>query len=324
MSDIDEVRRRARISKIFINLQADKDESKKRRIEYITERDAKKASNDGLREDKAREVLRKVTSVQDDCVDHIIYQTTTMKDNLVEYIKQELGYDKGAKVEFYQLEEIVNEMSSCMKQIKRIANDKTILNKKNSNLRTIYESLFFDLINLDARFAVFAPAGAMTTSTIKQKIQRLPECFRADIEKTQKRLKKNPKADYLALYQVPEFEENNPHVAKAKELMQPVRKEIVKSITQMMKATKQLSEDIYNHFVEQLEVYKDKNGRVPDEKIKAIAALMKPAKNKLNELSRNVHICKKATWEGDIVENLLERLQLLDPRIEFEDLTNTI
>ena len=141
-----------------------------------------------------------------------------------------------------------------------------------------------------------------------------------DVEKTKRRLKKNENADYVALYQVVEQEEGNVRVAKSKELEKPLRQETSKTISKMIKIAEQLSKGIYDHLKTQIELYKEAKGKISDADMDDMIMATRRAKIKFEELANNRHIIKRSKWEGDVVQDLLDRLQLLDPRIEFKAL----
>lgn len=310
------------VTKMFRESQANELEGLKHRSEYLSKREQFMTSNDGERMVSALQILKDVSQVQTSCVDKINEEVKILKENLYNYIRTELGYDTRStkEIEFYELEQIINEALKVLKMMKKICNDKNIRSGIPANNHTNYEKLFDDLIMLDARFAVFAPIRSINRSTSQHEIKKLPAGILFDIEKTKKRLRKNEKADYVALYQVVE-QENNERVEKFDEMAKPVKKAVVNASTKMANVAEKLSDDIYKYFESQIEIYKDKNGKISDEKMSDIVMLIRANKNKLEELTNNKFVIRRAKWEGDLVADLIEKLQLLDPRIEFVDLS---
>lgn len=310
-------------SLLAMEIQENRDVSSKHRKAYLVEQKMQQESDDGKRVASALQILKDVNYTQNECMDKIEFQIRELKTNLYNLIVDELGYEERTikKIEFHELEQIINECLPALKMLKKVCAAKEVKERAPRTNHSVYELLFNDLIALDARFAVFAPARSINKNEFKSAFSKLPASLSLEIERVKKRLKKNEKADYVALYQVVEFEQPNSRVEKSTEMMKPLKKEVSSTISKMIKTAEQMKKDIYQYFVDQIEIYKDKNGKVCDEKMQDIIMVVRSAKNKLAEIVNNRYVIKKANWETDIVQDLLDELQLLDPRIEFVDLS---
>ncbi len=311
-------------SLLAMEIQENSDVSKRHRKQYLEGQKEYQESVDGVRAVDALQILKNTNVVQNDCAESIEVATKKLKIDLYNLIYEELGYGSRSikEIEFYEIEQIINECLPALKMMKRLCNDKILKGRIRSFDHSIYENFFNDLIKLDARFAIFAPARSINKSDAQPAIRKLPASLLFEVEKVKKRLKKNEKADYVALYQVCEFEPENERVQKVQDCMKPVKKEVGSSITKMIKAAEIMGEDIYKYFVTQIEASKDSKGKVSDEKMTDIIMMIRAAKNKMVEITSNRFVIKKAKWETDIVQDLLDELQLLDPRIEFVDLSD--
>ena len=292
------------------------------KMRYVEECRIFQESDKCKRNVDGRQILQNANAVQEECVDNIEKSAEELKNNLYEFFVEELGYKtKNPKtIEYHELEQIINECLPTLKLLKKLCDDKVIKSRDGVRNYSIYENLFCSLVSLDARFAIFASVRVINKKDLQPAIKALPASLMFDVERTKKILRKNEKADYVARYKVCEFEPDNERVKKSEELSSPLKKEIRKTISKMIKAAEKMKTEIYDYFVSQIEIAGSKNGKVTDEQMDSIILNARGAKNKLQEIVNNRHVIKNASWETDIMEDLLDELKLLDPRIEFVDI----
>lgn len=309
-------------SRLAMAIQENTSTAYNHRIQYDEEHKKFQESDEGKRNDDARQILKNANAIQEECVDEIEERAEELKNNLYNFIVEELNYENRSikNIEYSELEQIINECLPVLKLLKRLCNDKVIKDRDGAKNFSIYENLFCKLVALDARFAIFSPVRVVNKKDLQPAINALPAGLLFDVKKTKGALRKNEKADYVARYKVCEFEPENEQVKKVEELSMPLKKQILKTILKMTKVAEKMKDEIYNYFVSQIEISGGKKGKVTDEQMDSIILNVRGAKKKFEEIANNRFVIKKANWEGDIVEDLLDELQLLDPRIEFVDI----
>lgn len=304
----------------FYNTMLESGVNKKKRIqEYQELREQMKNSVEGQRSLKLSKMMQAVDGVVTTSRVDVARATERLADELYEAIKQGLGlyelpsnitYNKD--VSMLELDRVINEYLPALKKLRRLCANEDISSKTKSRVYTVYEALFARLIELDARFALYAPKAVLYKPTVVTRVSGLPEDIKFEVEVCREEMKENPNADYVHQYLVCEFEPGNPRVRDAKGMVKRVN-EVERGVAdKMVDATEVLANDILNFTKEELETLKNENEKINFKQYSDLFNSSYFARQKLVELIRDKHISKRAKWEFSPHKALLKQIILLN------------
>ena len=259
---------------------------------YLKEKAEEDASQRGISNMIVRKILQEVDVVETSSCDMIVNECLQICDKVYALIKVGLGYNVRKKSDI-TLDEIKSELDkyvSVLKRVKVVSSDKSIQNHSNQKKYNIYEKLFKNLVELDARYLVFAPK--IVIETFESKIFPQTEEFYSLLSVRKEKLAQNEKFDY-----VEEF--NGKSCSLSNEmLVELLNKESLVS-TKMICATEKLSEDLFKFIKVQLKLGERKKHSVLISELEDVKAQCYAQLHKLRSLSNQPLIYRNAGW-GDL------------------------
>lgn len=253
-------------------------------------------------------------------------EVATTVNSLIDFISTELNITEKSKkknnyiqpnVSFEQIQQIMNDCLPVLKQLRTICYDSEIQKYVRCIKSTNYKKSLFDrLIDLDARFALFALKDSLKDATLNvdSRFEMLSKDMQFELKALKEKLSINEDLDYVATTAVAETNEKNQTVDL---MVKNLNQTIFKSKEEVANATKILSDGLYAYIVEQLQL-KDFDEDKKQEEISEVLAMCRQGINSLKQTSENKNLSEIAGWEDlNPHTELFNRLINLNIRFVF-------
>ena len=286
--NLDKLKENAKLAKGYADKFGSMYDSEKRRENYLKERDELKASPEYIRNATIRKMLQDVAGAESASCETMLNAVKKLSSEIYEFITTELNYSKkGVKPELREVEEIVNYLLPALKKLKLISENESVRSKSNERVYSEYDRLFNKLIELDAKFLLFAPNKSLERSNFNAKFNMLPEYMKKDV--LERKLDTTEDADYISKYMTCEFEPNE-RTKKVEKMIEDIEISCEKSKQILVDATSSLSNSLYEFFVVDLGL--GKGERVSQANIEKTIQYCLEQIKRLKKLTLNPQICE--------------------------------
>jgi len=249
----------------------------------------------------------------------------TAKD-ILQFIKEELGVANIARringyqqsgITSEQIEEIIIKCLPVLKELRRLSKKEEI-NSVNVNYFTNYELLFVELINLDTRFALYAPLQSLKSSKISEKLDFTAQEHQEKVNLLIAKLEENKHSDYVSTAKLDKHELDDERDKKIQSMVDFIREEEFKSKYQLVGATETLSSNIYSFIIKQLDMQEFDEKTIKYTDIKNVFSLCAVALNVLKDASSRKDLNEVSGWDAcDPHTELFNNLMHLNMKFAF-------
>lgn len=256
---------------------------------YLKEKAEEDASERGISNMIVRKILQEVAVVESSARDMIVNECSEICDKIYNNIKSDLGYKVRQKSDI-SLDELKMELDkyiSVLKRVKVVSDDKSIKHHSKQKKYNLYEKLFKNLVELDARFLVFAPK--IVIETFELKILPQSKEFYLLLEERKEKLMQNQNYDYVEESKIESSNESEEMLFKL------LKKESLASL-KMVFATEKLGEDLFEFIKVQLKLGEREKNSVSISELEDVKAQCYAQLFKLKTLSNQPFVYKNADW----------------------------
>ncbi len=256
-------------------------------------------------EKRARGVAQNFSINFDSVIYDLKQASKKLANDIVEFIKTELAIEKKAmkvngfcqpQIEFDKLKEVFDLAIPALKKLKDFSSH-DLIRVQNGIAFTDYENLFVSLIELDARFAVFAPANQFERTNNASRIQLLTNQYHKMIESEKIAQEKEIEQDYVERHCDLKSHKQDVREDKINELIDKTNEAQLMGKLNIIKSAENLCFNTYKFIVEELDL-KDENDKTLKYKdIKTVLEMCKPAIATL-QMSNNKELNEIAGWEN--------------------------
>ncbi len=140
-----------------------------RKKQYIQEREGYKASEKGQFEQKVRFAIQAVTKEEDKALVALLEATVKLKESIISLIEEYLlkHHDSIEDAEIYEIENALRHLEIAIGKLEKMSKTYQNLAKPNPKLLSEYEKLFNELMEMDIRFALYAPKRSLNKKNVK-------------------------------------------------------------------------------------------------------------------------------------------------------------
>ena len=275
-------------------------------------------------EQRARAVAQVFSNSRSEIVKDLKLTSIELANSIYNFIKTELGVEKkGSKlngfiqknIEFEKLVEIVNLCLPALEKLKVFSSHDLIRDQKDFAF-TSYEKLFTDLIELDARFSVFAPLNQINRSINAQRITELQEKYQIMLKSEKEIQTTGDGNDYVGRNKGIKVDDDRKQ--KINDFVDNVNSVQFRARFDIIKATEHLCLETYKFIVNELGLKNIDEKTLKFRDIKTVLDMCKPAISTLNLYSQDCELNEIAGWEEfDPHTELFNNLIKLNIRFVF-------
>ena len=289
----------------------------KKRQEYIN-------SDKHKSEQRAREIAQNFSRKHSELVKDLKLASKELANNIYEFIKTELNVHNKAiklngyiqpKIQLKKIKEIIDLCVPALEKLKVLSSHELIHYHKGMAY-TEYENLFNNLIELDARFAIFAPLNQINRSNNEPRIELLEDKYKKMLEheKTVQTIDCNK--DYV--YRNNGVEVNDNRSEKITTFVDNINSVQFAAKFTIIKATECLCSETYKFIVDELDLYMIDEKELKFTEIKTVLEMCQSAISTLKTYSHNQKLNEIAAWdEFDPHTELFNHLIKLNIKFAF-------
>ncbi len=288
----------------------------------------KQAKQREIRENSKEElddqIVRKNTQMHSraemDLVDELRIKGKELAGKYIEFVIAELNIRKKAikvnkyqqiNVSFEKIQQLMEEGLPFFKKLRSLTESPEIISSNKKNFST-FESMFVSLIELDARFALYAPKASLNKVGMEFKFDAMAEEYKSKVYELKAILEENPELDYVCSTECEEKSKNE----KVQELIDRINEEKFKAKFEMVKSTENLCLNCYHFICEYLGLNVDKKKELNHEEIERALNVSGRSLKALAKSSSNKMLDEVASWdEFDPYTELFNKL--IDINIKF-------
>ncbi len=242
--------------------------------------------------------------------------------NLLKLVATELNITSKSKkangfiqqhVSFEEIEEIMNKCLPAFRKLRSICFNEEI-KEYSRYLFNVYNSLFDKLIELDVRFAKFAPISSLKDRTldIDSRIELMPKDFQDDIISLREKLESDPNLEFVLSNSPKENDE------RVKSVCDMLEDGVFNAKSGVAKATQDLSSNLYRFIIEQLNIQDFNEEGLKYGEIKNVLTMCQTGLNALKSSSLRKDLREIADWEKiDPYTQLYNRLININIKFAF-------
>ncbi len=315
---------RTKISRGIINFHMDKLERRKNREAYNQMAEQKRNDPDNIRYHSAQEISQDFSVVKAEVCDFLKSKISEIKTDIFEIVKSELNiqslekncfYDKN--LSFAKMEELIQIFLPVLKRLKEMSESHYLLNQQYGSAYTTYERLFNELIETDARFALFAPSRCLNRSIVMKKVETLPDCAKLSILNKKEELEKGEQ-DYVSEHEICEFDPQDIRVQKANAVNLKLQETQNVACKRIAIAIVEMGDDLFNFIRSELKLNPINPPVLKHGDIKKILESCSNTKSNLERLSNNPLVSEVAGWKDNNPYNtMFYNLINSDPKFVF-------
>ena len=140
-----------------------------RKFKYYTEKQEYKNSEKGQFEQKVRFAIQDVTKEEDKALATLFEATVKLKESIISLIEEYLlkHHDAVEDAEIYEIENALGHLEIAIGKLKKMCKVYQELAKTSSKFLSEYERMFNELIEMDIRFALYAPSRSLNKRNMK-------------------------------------------------------------------------------------------------------------------------------------------------------------
>lgn len=152
-------------SQLILDIQASHDEALRKRSEYLAQKEKENNSPKGILLTHIRHITQKATAKRVEANEILMEGAKQLRKDIVELVKNTLSGENGEKLEMSS-EEFFNTVKFFSMPLDNL---KTICDMIDWGVHkyTEYDNVFYDLMNIDIRFALIASKNSLKRSDIK-------------------------------------------------------------------------------------------------------------------------------------------------------------
>lgn len=208
-------------------------------------------------------------------------------------------------ITFEEIESFIHESMPLLKKLKYLSDHEEIA-PSNPNYLTTYEAMFVSLIDLDVRFALFAPKRSLNKVGMDFKLDAMSEKHKRNMLELRTRLEENESLDYVSCYQG-DFDSNE----KIQKVIDEINEEEFKSKFEIIKSAELASLKTYNFIIGYFKSNELNVDKLKFADIKKLLVLTDMAFNVIKKASRAPELNEIASWDEfdpytELFNNLME------------------
>lgn len=294
--------------------------------DFVGERKARikeniKNSNKYITHQNARNVAQEFTKRKSEVVGKLHTITEQTYKDVLKAIATDLCITTKSKkanqymqtdISFEQIEDVFNVYLPVLKKLKAICYNEEI-ESVNQNFHFCYKKFFDALIELDIRFALFAPKSSLNKAGVDLKIEILPIEYKNQINQLKETLEVDEDLDYVSTKEVEQIKttENS----KRQDMIDSVNEVEFKSKFEMVKATETLSSNLFKFIIKELDL-QDFDEVIKAKDVGNVLNVCAIGLSALKNSSESEELNEIAGWENfDPYTELFNRL--IDINIKF-------
>ena len=336
MSKIDRERQqldyRAKLAKKYASADLEKIEADLHRQEYREMKKREGEDPDNIIRNSSQKISQKFAKIKDkEVVPQIKKDMAQLKDVIVAYIKNELDFQPLKKFTYYdksvsyaEIEEIIQILLPVLKKYKTISANRDVITRQ-TNSYSLYERIFNDLIDIDARFATFAPIGSMNKPGVMEKVETLPDFVKDEIIARKEMLDNGLGQDYVDENEILEFDPQEKRVQDSNKILEKINLITEQACKKIGISIIEMSDEIYNLMQSELELNPNESPKRTNSEVKRILDLCSVTLRNVERLSNNLHVSKVMGWEKTTPFNtMFYNLVRIEPRFAFHAPTEVL
>lgn len=288
-------------------------------------REMKKRENDNpdnIIRNSSQKISQKFSNLKDkEVVPQIKKDMAQLKDVIVAYIKNELDFQPLKKCTYYdksvsyaEIEEIIQILLPVLKRYKTISANRDVAVKQNNSF-SLYEKIFNDLIDIDARFATFAPINSLNRAGVMDKVQMLPDFVKDDINARKEMLDNGLGQDYVDENEIIEFDPQDKRVQDVNKILEKMNLISEQACKKIGIAIIDMSDEVYNLIQSELELKPNDSPKLKNSDVKRMLDLCSITLRNVERLSNNPHVSKVMGWgEANPCNTMFYNLVRMEPK----------
>ena len=257
-AELRQIKHNAKVAKTVIGIQISEYETDKLKKIKAEERQRQLSDPKYIKQTKLNRIYQSKDKAETEAKARVARGCNEIKSDLFNFLTNKI--DETTSI--FEIEERINYVLSLLKEFKVVADNDNVkgqtrtFSAKNQDLKrtqnsyTVYERLFNDLVDFDARFLLFAPKATFNKSTTQSKINTLPEELQQDVKARIEKLSVDENADYVNEYVVCEFEPSE-KTKEAEKMELKFQQAKTEAVDVLENATDKIGVDILNFIKEE-------------------------------------------------------------------------
>ncbi len=216
-ANLNKIRHNANVARKVINFQISEDESEARKKEKASAKAKQMADPAYIKQTKLNRIYQSKDKAETEAKARIARGCNELKSDLFNFLTKDI--DEATTI--VEIEQKVNCVLSLLKDLKVVSQNSAVReqtysynlakshdSRTASKSNTVFDRLFNELVDFDARFLLFAPKATFNRATTQPKINTLQESLKHDVKVRLEKLEADENADYVTEYIVCEFDES--------------------------------------------------------------------------------------------------------------------
>ena len=292
----------------------------KRRDQEKAEREALKSTPEYIRWETTRKMLQDCSKSEAEAYIIMAQATEKLSDAIYEFITTEIDFSRKLnigeyfhkEVSFADIETIINQCLVALNKLRALSENEKVQAHATGKKFNEFERLMTKLVDLDARFALFAPKKVLNKAKFMDKVKDLPAEYRDDIFALKDRLDIDEKDDNLLKYIVAEFDPREERTVAVTKMMDEEKEAEEKALKVMEKTGESLIDDIYMFFKTELNLQEGVLNDVEHVAIQKIFEICLDPIKRLKKVTVELDSFNSRAGKNSMYDKLFERLIKLD------------
>ncbi len=215
-------------------------------------------------------------------------------------------------VSFEQIKSIIQEYMPALKKLKKLCENENIIPEVAEN-PTIYDKMFAVLIELDARFALFATKLIVNQKKVDIKLEGMSEEFQEKIQQYTASVNESG-LDYVDTFELREDSKSD----EVNKIVDNIVENEFKARFAMVETVEMSAKSLYKYIIEQLNLQDFDEKTLMYKDIKKVLLLCSAGIKSLKQYSENINLNEIAGWdEYDPYTELFNNLINLNIKFAF-------
>lgn len=316
---------RAKLAKKYASADLEKIEADLHHKEYKEMKKREREQPDEIIRNSSQIISQKFSQIKDkEVVPQIKKDMAQLKDVIVEFIKKELDFQPLKKCTYYdktvsyaEIEELVQILLPVFKKYKTISANRDVSTRQ-CNSYSLYEKMFNDLIDIDVRFATFAPVNSINKKGVMEKVATLPDFVKDEIVARKAMLDNGLGQDYVDENEIIEFDPQEKKVQVSNKILEKMNSISEQACKKIGVAIIDMSDEIYNLIQSELKLNPNESPKLKNSEIKRVLDLCSITLKNVERISNNQHVSKAMGWrKSNPFNTMFYNLVRMEPKFAF-------